>query len=119
MHGFLEKTDFNLLLGKEICQVAIGSYDVQFNWGNGGTATHEFKYTPSDSGKELVWRAELGDPDVAARTVRVLKATIVEVSVTPSALVITFSNGDKLDFIDSEQYESLTISNGEDPLIVV
>ena len=36
MYGLSRDANFSFLIGKEICQVAIGPYDVQFNWENGG-----------------------------------------------------------------------------------
>ncbi len=120
MYGFDEDTDLSFLIGKEICQVCIGSYDVQLNWGNGGiSATGEFRFKPSGCGEEIKWRGDAQEIESAARTVRLLKASIVEVKCTRNILTLLFSNGDKLDLIDDERYESLTISNGKDTLIVV
>lgn len=119
MYGF-QNENFEFLIGKEICQVSIGSFDVQFNWGNGGiSATNEFRFKRSGAVEEIHWRGDAEDVDIAARMVRLLKATIVEVNSTRDVLSLKFSNGDKLDLIDSERFESLMISNGDDPLIVV
>ena len=120
MYGFQKKTDFAFLIGKEICQVGIGSYDVQFNWGTGGiSATNEFRFTPSGTTEEMHWRGASEDIEIAARTVRLLKTTIVAASCTPDVLTLTFSNGDSLDLIDSTQCESVVISDGKDPMIVI
>ena len=32
VYGFQKGVDLRFLIGKEICQVAIGSHDVQLNW---------------------------------------------------------------------------------------
>lgn len=117
MHGFHGKFEF--LVGKEICQVAIGAHDVQFNWGDGGiSATNQFRYRPSNTGEELLWNGEGGDVEVAARTLRILKVTIADVGVTPTVLTLTFSNGDQIDLIDSDKYESVTITNSKDLIVV-
>ncbi len=120
MYGFKKDADFAFLIGKEICQIGIGSYDVQFNWGNGGiSATHEFRFRPCSKVEEMHWRGETEDIEIAAQTVRLLKQAIIGASCTPEVLSLTFSNGDKLDLIDSTQYESVVISDGNNPLIVI
>ena len=43
------------LKGQEVCQIAFGMYDLQFNWGDGGlSCTGRVIYTPSN-GAEVVW----------------------------------------------------------------
>jgi hypothetical protein len=58
MYGLPKDADLSFLLGKEVCQVAIGSYDVQFNWGRGGLSVWgKFIYKPSAS-SEIVWQGQ-------------------------------------------------------------
>jgi len=78
-----------------------------------------FALSPVTRAAEMRWRGDAEDVDIAARTARLLKTTIVAASCTPDTLTLTFSNGDKLDLVDSAQYESLVISNGNDPMIVI
>jgi hypothetical protein len=77
MYEQSKDSDLSFLLGKEICQVAIGSYDVQFNWGNGGISVWwKFCYKAAGSEDEIVWSAD--NPEFATRTIRLLKAAITE-----------------------------------------
>jgi hypothetical protein len=111
--------NLSFLVGKEICQVSIGSYDVQFNWGNGGISVWcKFTYKPAGSVEEVVWSGK--DPDIAARTVRLLKASITAVECTEQGtLRLGFSNGDQLEVFENERYESFSIQNGKDSTIIV
>ncbi len=62
------------LKGQEICQIAFGMYDLQFNWGNGGlSCTGRVTYAPSE-GSEIVWTE--GHPFDAVPVLRLLQQTI-------------------------------------------
>jgi hypothetical protein len=118
MYGLSKIAPNNLafLVGKEICQVAIGSFDVQFNWGNGGISVEsKFTYVPSGMAP-IVWPGD--DPEAAAKTVRLLKAEITTVECDET-LKLSFSNGDQLEIYEDERYESLNIRDGSNPLIIV
>jgi hypothetical protein len=104
------------LVGKEICQVAIGPYDVQFHWGNGGISVWcRFIYTPSGM-SPITWTGS--EPEIAARTVRLLNATITTLERDQS-LRLTFSNGDHLEIFEDARYESFSIQDGKNPTIIV
>ena len=118
MHGLFKIASDNLafLVGKEICQVAIGSFDVQFDWGNGGISVESrFTYTPNGT-TPIVWIA--GDTEAATKTVKLLKAVISSIECNQS-LILTFSNGDRLEIFEDERYESFSIQDGKNPLIIV
>jgi hypothetical protein len=118
MYGLSKTSADNLafLVGKEICQIAIGSFDVQFNWGTGGIAVESRFVYLTDGMAPVVWTA--GNPETAAKTVRLLKATITGIECDGS-LRLKFSNGDHLEVFEDERYESFSIRNGKNPLIVV
>jgi hypothetical protein len=43
------------LVGKEICQIAIGPYDLQINWGSGGLSVcYRLLYTPGAAGMQSI-----------------------------------------------------------------
>jgi hypothetical protein len=118
MYGLSQTAADNLafLVGKEICQVAIGPFDVQFNWGNGGISVWtRFAYTPNGM-DPIVWNGK--DPEAAANTVRLLKAVISGIECSQT-LKLTFSNGDQLEIFEDERYESFSIQNGKNPTIIV
>src|SRR5882762_11256228 len=112
MYGLPKDSDLLFLLGKEICQVAIGSYDVQFNWGNGGISVwNKFCYKPAGHA-ESVWDGE--HPESATHTVRLLKASIADVKCDEKGILrLSFSNGDQLEIFEGDgRYESFSIHDG-------
>jgi hypothetical protein len=121
MHGLTKDASTNLsfLIGKEICQIGIGSYDVQFNWGNGGISVwSKFLYKPADTADEIVWAGE--NPESATRVVRLLKVSITSVETSEQgSLCLVFSNGDQLEIYENERYESFSIQDGKHPTIIV
>jgi len=109
----------SFLIGKEICLIGIGSYDVQFNWGNGGISVwNKFRYKPAGTADEIIWAG--GNPESATRVVRLLKASITAVETTEQgSLCLVFSNGDLLEIFEDERYESFSIHDGKSPTIIV
>jgi uncharacterized protein DUF6188 len=118
MYGLSKDSDLLFLLGKDICQVAIGSYDVQFNWGSGGISVgSKFRYKTAGHA-ESVWDGE--HPESATHTVRLLKASIADVKCDEQGILrLGFSNGDQLEIFEDERYESFSIHDGKSPIIVV
>ena len=121
MYGFSKdaETTLSFLVGKEICQVAIGSYDVQFGWGNGGFSVwSKFLYRPNGTSDEIAWTE--GNPESATPTVRLLKASITSVRCSEArTLVLGFSNGDQMEIVEDERYESFQAHDGKGPTIIV
>jgi len=120
MHGLAGTNEtLAFLIGKEICQICIGSYDVQFHWGDGGISVcHKFIYTPAESSSEIVWTE--GDPKAATSTVRLLKSSITSFAISErQTLLLLFSNGDQLEIFEDEKYESFSIQDGKNPIIIV
>jgi Family of unknown function (DUF6188) len=119
MHGLPRASDLSFLIGKEICQVAIGSHDVQFNWGSGGISVwSSFLYKLAGAADEVFWADE--NPEIAARTVRLLKASITDVKCSDrGSLELGFSNGDRLEIFEDERYESFSIHDGKAPVLIV
>jgi hypothetical protein len=106
------------LVGKEICQVCIGSNDVQLNWGDGGISIwSKFSFKPAGSRGDVIGD---GNPDDAKHLVGLLQASIISVACNDAgSLVLEFSKGDRLEIFEDEHYECFSISNGKSPLIVV
>jgi len=121
MYGLTKDASANLsfLIGKEICQIGIGSYDVQFNWGSGGISVwSKYLYKPADTADEILWAGE--NPESATRVVRLLKASITSVETSEQGtLRLAFSNGDQLEIFEDERYESFSIQDGKSPTILV
>jgi hypothetical protein len=119
MHGLSKDFDLSFLIGKEICQVAIGRHDLQLNWGNGGISIwNTFTYKRVGTSEDVVWADD--SPEVAARTVPLLYASITAAKCSErGTLLLEFSNGDRLEVFEDERYESFSIRNGKDPIIIV
>ncbi len=118
MYGIKPSDTFNVVLEKEICQVAIGSYDLQLNWGSGGLQIEgRFRYRNHSTGRELTSSGK--EPELAAETVGLLKSTFSTVRAGDNEVTFVFSNGDELTVYDDLQYEVMNIRNAGDSLIVV
>ena len=105
------------LKGQEICQIAFGMYDLQFNWGNGGlSCTGRVTYAPSE-GSEIVWTE--GHPLDAVPVLRLLQQTIEASDGSSEGEVrLRFSNGDRLTVARDDRPEGFTIHQIGQRLIV-
>jgi hypothetical protein len=103
--------------GQEICQIAFGMYDLQFNWGNGGlSCTGRVTYAPSE-GSEIVWTE--GHPFDAVPVLRLLQQTIEACDGSSEGEVrLRFSNGDRLTVARDDGPEGFTIHQIGQRLIV-
>jgi hypothetical protein len=120
MYGLTGTNDtLAFLIDKEICQICIGLYDVQFSWGNGGiSVSHKFIYTPAGSAAEVTWTQ--GNPEDATSVVRLLKSSITSLNISEQqTLRLQFSNGDQLEIFEDERYESFSIQDGKNPTIII
>jgi hypothetical protein len=118
MYGIEPGNKFPTVIGKEICQIGIGMYDVQLNWGNGGVhITGRFRYVNRNTGQECHWTE--GNAQAAAATIALLQQTFVEPKAGLNEVTFFFSNGDELTVYDNLQYEVLQILNGNDPTIII
>jgi hypothetical protein len=76
------------LVGKEICQIAIGPYDLQIIWGSGGLSVwYRLLYTPGGGGHAVDW---VGDdpqagPQAACPAVKRLRVSIISFHCTKKA----------------------------------
>ena len=105
------------LKGQEICQIAFGMYDLQFNWGDGGlSCTGRVIYKPS-TGAEVAWTE--GHPFDAVPVLRLLLQTIEDFDGSSEGeLKLQFSNGDRLTVARDDGPEGFTIHQVGQPLIV-
>lgn len=110
-------TVLQFLKGQEICQIAFGIYDLQFNWGDGGlSCTGRVVYKPS-AGVEVIWTE--GHPFDAVPMLRLLQQTIEALDGSSEGeLSLRFSNGDRLIVAHDDGPEGFTIHQVGQPLIV-
>jgi len=120
MHGLKKETDLSFLAGRELIQVAIGSFQVQFHFDGDVAVSVEAEFRYFDGQREWIWRQEPSSPQVASRTVAMLGASVTSFESTENGtLALTFSNGHRLTMVDSfKEYESYDITRPGQTIIV-
>ena len=120
MHGLKKETDLSFLAGRELIQVAIGSFQVQFHFDGDVAVSVEAEFRYFDGQREWIWRQEPSSPQVAGRTVAILGASITKFDSSENGtLSLTFSNGHRLTMVDSfKEYESYDITRPGQTIIV-
>src|SRR6202007_321412 len=76
MYGLKKEIDLSFLTGRELIQLAIGVYKVQFGFDEDVRISVESEFRYFDGQAEWIWRPEPGSCSVAARAVALLGATI-------------------------------------------
>ena len=112
MYGLKKEIDLSFLTRRELIQVAIGSFQVQFHFDEDVAVSVEAEFRYFDGHDEWIWAQEPSSPQVAARTVALLGATITTLESNENGtLVLKFSNGHRLTIVDSfKEYESYDIT---------
>ena len=120
MHGLKKETDLSFSAGRELIQVAIGSFQVQFHFDGDVAVSVEAEFRYFDGQREWIWRQERSSPQVASRTVAMLGASVTSFESTENGtLALTFSNGHRLTMVDSfKEYESYDITRPGQTIIV-
>jgi hypothetical protein len=110
VYGIPKNTDLSFLKGREVQQVCIGVFQVQFRLDQNVSifVTGCFRYI-DESGSAYEWLPK--NHNLAARTANLLGLVITDLTAEPSGtLTLVFSNAAKLIiFDDSKQYESYEI----------
>lgn len=112
MYGLSKEIDLSFLNGRELTQVAIGVYQVQFGFDENVRISVESYFSYSDGQEEWIWRPEPGASQIAARTVALLGATIQSFEAhEDGTLTLAFCGGQRLTILDnSKEYESYEIT---------
>ena len=120
MYGLKAEIDLSFLVGRELIQVAIGVYQVQFGFDEDVRISVESEFRYFDGRAEWIWRPEPGSSFIAARAVALLGATIETFrSNTDGTLILAFSNEHRLTILDSsKEYESYDITRPGQTIIV-
>jgi len=120
MYGLKKEIDLSFLVGRELIQLAIGLYQVQFHFDEDVTVSVEAEFCYFDSQDKWNWRQDPISPQVAARTVAILGATITGFESNENGtLALMFSNGHSLTILDPvKQYESYSITRPGQTIIV-
>ncbi len=120
MYGLKKEIDLSFLAGRELIQLAIGVYQVQFGFDEDVRISVESEFRYFDGQAEWIWRPESGSSSIAARAVALLGATIESFgSNIDGTLTLAFSNQHRLTILDSsKEYESYDITRPGQTIIV-
>ena len=112
MYGIPKDLNLDFLLGATLTQIAIGEYQIQFNFSPEGSFGVEGNWELKDKkGNVLDSSASPPFGQVQSLLGQNVKASMV---APPKSLTITFESGQALTIYDSsEQFESFTIQPGD------
>jgi hypothetical protein len=120
MYGLKKEIDLSFLTGRELIQLAIGVYQIQFGFDEEVRISVEGEFRYFDGQAEWTWRPERDSSSIAARAVALLGATIESFgSNVDGTLTLAFSNYHRLTIVDSsEEYGSYDITRPGQTIIV-
>ena len=120
MYGLRNDVDLSFLNARELIQVAIGAYQIQFGFDEDVMIYVESQFSYFDGQEEWTWKPEPGGAHVAARTVSLLSATIQNFDRQENGtIILKFSNGGRLTILDSSrEYESYQITRPGETIVV-
>ena len=76
MYGLKKGIELNFLNARELVQVALGTYQIQFGFDEDVIIYVESQFNYFDGQDEWTWKPEPGAAQIVARTVSLLGATI-------------------------------------------
>jgi Family of unknown function (DUF6188) len=120
MYGLKKDINLSFLNGREVIQVAIGVYQIQFGFDEDVTIYVHSQFGYFDGQDEWIWKPEPGAARIAARTIALLGARIESFQGNEDGtLKIIFSNGQRLTIFDnSKEYESYDITRPGETIVV-
>ncbi len=112
MYGLKKEIDLSFLTGRELIQLAIGVYQVQFGFDEDVRISVESEFRYFDGQAEWIWRLEPGSSSIGA-TIESFGSNI------DGTLTLAFSNQHRLTILDSsKEYESYDITRPGQNIIV-
>jgi hypothetical protein len=120
MYGLNKGIDLGFLAGRQVEQVAIGTYQIIFGFDDDVRISTYSQFNYFDRQEEWIWKPEPGAEQIAARTLSLLGATIQNFEGhEDGTLILTFSNGHRLTIPDSsKEYESYDITRPGQTIVV-
>jgi hypothetical protein len=104
-----QDVDLSFIMGRELNQVAIGLYQVQFHFDDTVTVSVEDSFTYERLDRKDSWKA--GQLNVAGLTAELVGSVVKDVRANGSELELTFANGHRLlIWAEPSPYESYQIS---------
>ena len=130
MYGLKPDVDLSFFVGKDLTQVAVGAFDVQFHFSGPMPASLDIAQDTvslavqnqiEHSSKGIVneWDGDENMPLSAASLLGLLGSSVVSVQGDPDGtLTLEFSNGDVVTVFDCEHYEAYQICHGDQRIYV-
>jgi hypothetical protein len=120
MYGLSKDIDLTFLNGREVIQVAIGVYQIQFGFDEDVTIYVHSQFNYFDGQAEWIWKPEPGAAQIASGTASLLGATRESFEGhEDGTLRLNFSNGQRLTIFDnSKEYESYDITRPGQTIVV-
>jgi uncharacterized protein DUF6188 len=120
MYGLSKDIALTFLRDREVEQIAIGVYQIQFGFDEDIRISVYFTFSYFDGQTESTWQPEPGFAQIAARTVALLGATIETFEAQENGtLTLRFSNGHRLTIPDSsKEHESYDITRPGETIVV-
>jgi len=120
MYGLNKNLDLSFLRGRQVEQVAIGTYQIIFGFDEDVKISTYIEFRYFDGQEECVWKPEPGAAQLASRTVSLLGAKIQSFeSQENGTLTLVFSNGHRVTILDSsKEYESCDITRPRLTIVV-
>ena len=128
MYGLKPDIDLSFFVGRELNQVAVESYNVDFNFDGPVLAlgvqdllslTVQSRIGHSCKGTVNDWEGAENNPSSAASLLGLVGKSVVLVHGDPDGtLTLTFSNGAVATVFDQEGYEAYRICNGDERIYV-
>lgn len=119
MYGLKPDVDLSFFVGRELNQVAVGSYNIQFNFdgpvlSSGAQSllslSVQSRVEHSSKGVVKEWEGDENMPLAAASLLGLIGSSVVSVQGDPDGtLTLEFSNGDVVRIFDTEGYEAYQI----------
>jgi len=120
MYGLRRDIDLGFLNGREVGQVAIGLYQIQFGFDEDVRIGIEGEFRYFHGREEWIWMPESKQRQVAGRMVDLLGAVVEKVDWKgDGTLTLNFSNGHRMTILDSnKEFESYDITRPGQTIVI-
>ncbi len=119
MYGLNPDVDLSFFIGKELMQIAVGPYDVQFHFHESVSLSVQSHIEHISEGVEAEWDGDENNPLSAASLLGLVGKSVVSAHGDPDGtLILKFSNDDVVTVFDNEDYEAYQICNGDQRIYV-
>jgi Family of unknown function (DUF6188) len=112
MYGLRKNVDLSFLNGRQVEQIAIGTYQIIFGFDEDVKISAYIEFRYFDGEEEWIWKPEPSAAQIAGRSVSLLGSKIRTFEGQENGtLTLVFSNGRRLTILDSsKEYESYDIT---------